>query len=264
MMKVDPDQSGPSDRCVTTRFADGKVSVTIVWVLAMVLLVSSGIAYRLLAAGYQGILKDPIALPVPLAQFPRDLYGWAGEDTPIQASTLEYMRTHFADDYFSRRYVNSSASQWADLYVVYCSSQPGGIIGHNPTYCYPGNGWTLEGTTPSRIVTQSGRAVDCLVHRFHKSAPAYQEVVVVNFYIVNGLISVREGDFSGFLARTPNIAGDPARYVAQVQVASVSEPSARALARDVTDTILTFLPNTDTSKMAGSEQNAGQQKNESK
>jgi hypothetical protein len=252
-MKVDPDRSGSLDGCVACRSAGGRVSATLAWILAVVLLVSSGIAYRVLAAGYHGILKDPIALPVSLAQFPRALYGWTGEDTPIQASTVEYMRTHFADDYFSRRYVNGSTSQGADLYVVYCSSQPGGIIGHNPTRCYPGNGWKAAGEpVPSQIVTNSGRAVDCLVHRFSKSTPAYQEIVVVNFYVVNGLISVREGDFSGFWARTPNIAGDPARYVAQVQVASASEPSARALARDVTDTILTFLPNTNTSREAGS------------
>ena len=203
MMKVDPDRSGFSDGCVACRSADGRVSVTLVWILTMALLVSSGIAYRAVAAG----LKNPIALPVSLSQFPRALYGWTGDDSPIQASTVEYMRTHFADDYFSRRYVNSSTSQGADLYVVYCSSKPGGIIGHNPTYCYPGNGWKLEGTTPSQIVTHSERVVDCLVHRFSKSTPAYQEIVVVNFYVVNGLISVRERDFSNFWRERRTLQG---------------------------------------------------------
>ncbi len=259
MTKVDPDQSEPVQACLRSCRVAGKASLSLVWVLVMTLLITSGVAYRLLAKGYRHIFDEPIALPVPLPQFPQMLYGWTGADVPIQASTLEYMRTHFADDYISRHYISSGTGQWADLYVVYCSSQPGGIIGHNPTYCYPGNGWTLEGTTPSRIVTHSSRTVDCLVHRFHKATPVYQEIVVVNFYVVNGLISVKERDFSGFLARTPNIAGDPARYVAQVQVASLSEPAARALARDMTDTILSFLPNT--SGPVGAETDAGPQKN---
>jgi EpsI family protein len=261
MMKMDPDQSGPTDGPATIHFAGGKASLTLVWILAVALLISSGIAYRVLAVGYHGILNDPITLPVPLAQFPRALYGWRGNDVPIQASTLEYMRTHFADDYISRRYVDGTG-QWADLYVVYCSSQPGGILGHNPTRCYPGNGWMPVDaeslSRPSQITTRSGHTVECLMHRFSKSSPAYQEIVVLSFYVVNGLISVSERDFSGFWFRTPNIAGDPARYVAQVQVASSSESAARLLARDATDMILGFLPNT--SGIVGSEVNTGPQK----
>jgi EpsI family protein len=262
MKKMNSDRSGSMDGHVTARPA-GKAFIPLVWVLALALLVLSGIAYRLLAASYHGMLKkDPIALEHKLAEFPYELYGWTGQDAAIQATTVEYMRTHFADDYISRHYANSRASQWADLYVVYCSSQPAGIAGHNPTYCYPGNGWTLEGTVPSRIVTHSSHVVDCLVHRFHRSTPAYQEMVVVNFYIVDGRISVSERDFSGWRWRKPNIAGDRTRYVAQVQVASVSEPAARAFACDVTDAVLGFLPNTGTDKKIGQGTDAGKQDND--
>ncbi len=261
MTKTDRDRAGPREGNVTARCAGGKASITLVWCLAVALLVSSGIAYRLLAAEYRGFMKDPIALPNPLSQFPLALNGWTGQDTPIQESTREYMRTHFADDYFSRHYVNSSTGQWADLYVVYCSSQPGGIVGHNPTKCYPGNGWTLDQTTTSQMAIGSGGTVDCLVHRLHKSSPEYQEVVVLNFYVVNGRISIREKDFSGFKWRQPNIAGDPTRYVAQVQVSSVHESAARALGRDATDAILSFLPNA--GGTADSAVNVGRQESKS-
>jgi EpsI family protein len=221
------------------------MSITFVWILCLALLISSGIAYRLLATSYHHIVEKPISLPVPLSRFPLALGDWVGEDVNIPTTTQEYMRSHFADDYFSRRYVDGKAGQWADLYVVYCSSQPGGILGHKPTVCYPGNGWIWDQTTSSQIVTRSKRQIDCLVHRFHKSTPGYQETIVVNFYILDGRISVREQDFSGFLSRRPNVAGDPARYVAQVQVASTVEDSAQSLARDATDTILSFLPDAD-------------------
>jgi len=67
-------------------------------------------------------------------------------------------------------------------------------------------------------------------------------VFVLSFYVLNGQVTLRERDFSGFLDRTPNISGNPARYVAQVQISSAFEPSAIAAARDLVDTILTFLP----------------------
>jgi len=59
---------------------------------------------------------------------------------------------------------------------------------------------------------------------------------------LNGRITADEKDFSGLLDRRPNIAGDPARYVAQVQISSVMENSIRAAAKDMTDLILDFLP----------------------
>jgi hypothetical protein len=81
-----------------------------------------------------------------------------------------------------------------------------------------------------------------LIHRFHKPAPAYEQIVVLNFYILNGQITADESDFSGPLGRRPNISGDPARYVAQVQISSVLENSIRAAAKDMTDLILDYLP----------------------
>jgi hypothetical protein len=81
-----------------------------------------------------------------------------------------------------------------------------------------------------------------LIHRFHKPAPAYEQTVVLNFYLLNGQITTEENDFSGLLGRRPNIAGDLARYVAQVQISSVLENSVRKAAEDITDLVLDFFP----------------------
>jgi len=70
----------------------------------------------------------------------------------------------------------------------------------------------------------------------------YEQIVVLNFYILNGQITTDEKDFSGLLDRRPNIAGDPARYVAQVQVSSVLENSIITAAKEMADVILDFLP----------------------
>jgi hypothetical protein len=81
-----------------------------------------------------------------------------------------------------------------------------------------------------------------LIHRFHKPAPAYDQTVVLNFYILNGQITTDEDSFSGLFGRRPNIAGNPARYVAQVQISSVLEDSIRTTAKDITGLILDFFP----------------------
>jgi hypothetical protein len=261
MVKKDPGRSGPVDNPETDGRNAGRTSIRLVWLLSVALLVSSGGVYRLLAHEHEHFMDNPITLPVPLTQFPQTLFGWTGEVLPIPATTEEYMRKNFADDYFSRRYVNKGTGQYADLYVVYCSSEPGGILGHQPLVCYPSAGWTWDQTTPSQIATRSGCKINCLIHRFHKRGPPYKETVVVNFYVLNGRISVREKDFSGFWARRPNIAGNRARYVAQVQAASEMESSAVALARDTTDMILSFLPDAD--GKTGMEAGVGQPENES-
>ncbi len=218
---------------------------TPVWfaaVVAVVLLVTAGVAYRAMAARIQGPVLTPVKLPVSLQQVPGQIDGWVGQDIAIPETTEMYMRQNFADDYVSRQYVNAKEGLWANLYVVYCSSRPGGILGHEPLKCFPGNGWIHDETVSSQIVSRSGRPINCLVHRFHKPAPAYQQVVVLNFYILNGQITLSEGDFSGFWGRRPNLSGDPARYVAQVQISSNLEYSARTAAAQMADILLAFLP----------------------
>jgi hypothetical protein len=227
---------------LSRRRSGGGAPVWLSVLVAVVLLVSAGIAYRAAAAYLYGGVLAAIRLPVPLQQVPLQIGGWVGQDSSIPETTDAYMRQNFADDYISRRYVNVAEGLFADLYVVYCSSRPGGILGHQPLICFPNNGWIHDETTPSQIVSRSGRPVDCLVHRFHKPVPAYQETFVLNFYILNGQITLSERDFSSVWGRRPNLSGDPARYVAQVQVSSNFVSSARAAAAQMADVVLAFLP----------------------
>ena len=220
----------------------GKVSGWFIWILAVLLLVSSGITYRLLASHFELIFDTPISLPVALSGFPSEVGNWVGQDIPIAETTKEYMEKNFADDFLSRRYINAETQAWADVYVVYCSSRPGGILGHQPRVCYPAHDWVHDNTEPSQFVSRASRQIPCLIHRFHKPAPTHDQTVILNFYILNGQITVDENAFSGPWGRRPNIAGDPARYVAQVQISSVLENSIREAAKDMTELILDYLP----------------------
>lgn len=219
-----------------------KTSKGFVRIIAVLLLVSTGIAYRIPAQRLKLLGEKPVMLSVPLSNFPKQIGNWIGSDINIPATTREYMERNFADDFFSRRYVNSTDKIWADIYVVYCASRPGGILGHRPGVCYPAHGWLLDTTETSQFATQSGRQIDCLLQKFSKPAPSFDEIVVLSFYVRNGQITTNENDFSGLSGRKFNLSKDPSRYVAQVQISSVLESSARKAAKDVADRVLAFLP----------------------
>jgi hypothetical protein len=224
------------------REARGKIQVWFVWIIAFLLLVSSGITYRVLASM---IVDTAINLPISLSEFPTIIGDWSSTELSIPTTTREYMESNFADDFLSRRYINPESQAWADVYIVYCASKPGGMLGHQPEVCYPGNGWIHESTEESQFITRQGQEIACLIHRFHKPAPAYDEIVVLNFYIVNGQLSIDQKGFSGVLSRRYNFARNSARYVAQVQISSLMENSIRKAAEDMTGTILGFLPGAD-------------------
>jgi len=228
--------------CAQIHAGAGKTSVWFVWILAVSLLLSAGVAYRVPARQLKLLGQEPIELPVPLSEFPREIGDWMGTELGIRATTQEYMKDNFADDFFSRRYVDSVAKAWADVYVVYCSSRPGGILGHRPGVCYPAFGWQHESTEKSQLISKAGKQIDCLLHRFYKPPPEYDRIVVLSFYVLNGRITAKESDFSGPFGRRPNIARDPSRYVAQVQISSAQDKSVEMAAEQMADMILDFLP----------------------
>jgi hypothetical protein len=229
---------------VSAEMRERGIPLWLAGILAVLLLIGVGAAYRAGASVLQRVLNTPIELPVPLRALPLNVNGWTGEELPIPATTQDYMETNFADDFISRRYTNMAQGLWADLYVVYCSSRPSGILGHRPRKCMPAHGWIYEETVRSEIASRSGRPINCLIHRFNDPS-AYQQIIVLTFYVLNGQITLSENEFSGFLGRRPNISGDPARYVAQVQLSSTLENSVRVAASDLVETILAFLPDRD-------------------
>jgi len=211
------------------------------WLLAVVVLLLAGAVYRVAASHLRAIIENPIGLPVPLKVFPLTINGWAGKDMPV-SETIQ--RVADTDDFLNRLYINNATDRWVTLYVAY-SSRPRTMLGHQPQVCYIAGGWVHDRTEISEFVSSNGRKVSCLIHRFHMPEPRNEETVVLNFYIVNGQITVDESVFSGLGWRTPNIAGSPAHYVAQVQMSSFLENSLRTAAEDMTDLILDFFPDED-------------------
>jgi EpsI family protein len=197
-----------------------------------------GLAYRSLYLKLDKYLSQPVKLPVPLSAFPFQLGNWNGQDVPISETIQEVAGN---DDFISRVYRNSDKQQGVSLYVAY-SARPRYMQGHRPTACYPAAGWNHEATDEQTMVTKQGQTITCMVHRFHRIVPYDQTVYVLNFYLVNGTITLNEKMFSDMASRNPNIQGDPARYVAQVQITSQLEDAVLLAGREMIDEILRYFP----------------------
>jgi hypothetical protein len=216
----------------------GKMPVFWVWILAVLLLVSSGITYRVLASHLKLVVDIPVELPVSLNAFPKQIGLWTGEDVPIPPNI---QRAAGNDAFLNRLFINKSSNQWANVYIAY-TAHPRTMMGHRPRICYVAGGWVHDGTELTSETSKTGRAIPCLLHRFRRPSPETEETVVLNFYIVNGRLTSDERVFSGVGFRTPNIDGDPARYVTQVQISSVFENSVRSAARDIAELVLDYFP----------------------
>lgn len=206
--------------------------------LAIILSLVSGIGYRILTYQHKLIAATPIMLPVPLSAFPTEIGQWVGKDVPIPENIQRVARN---DDFLNRIYINKQTNEWANVYIAY-TARPRTMLGHRPQVCYVGGGWVHDDTQPMEITSNSIKKIPCLLHRFHMPQPLSEETVVLNYYIVNGQVTTDESVFSGVGWRTPNIAGDPARYVAQVQISSVLENSVLTAATDMSDLLLDYFP----------------------
>jgi hypothetical protein len=216
----------------------GKIPVYFVWIISVLLLVCSGVTYRVLAFRLKLVVETPVELPVPLSAFPKQVGNWIGQDVPISPNIQRAAKN---DAFLNRLFINKSNDEWANIYVAY-TAHPRTMLGHRPQICYVGGGWVHEGTEPTSVTSNSGREFPCLLHRFHRPYPETEETVVLNFYIVNGQLTSDERVFSGVGWRRPNINGDPAHYVTQVQISSVFENSIRSAARDIAELVLDFFP----------------------
>ncbi|MCD6405986.1 MAG: EpsI family protein [Planctomycetes bacterium] len=219
----------------------GSVASWRVCAVVTVVLLLGGASYRLAMARLRPLMTARIELPVPLAEFPEKIGRWQGKERPLSAAVE---RIAGNDDYLNRLYINSAAGERANLYVAY-SARPRNMLGHRPRTCYVGAGWVHDRTDETEVALVDGGDLACLVHRFHLPPPKSGQVVVLNYYILNGVTTNDASSFTGVGWRLPNISGNPAWYVAQVQISSSSEAAVRRLAAATARRIFDFLPDSD-------------------
>jgi len=208
------------------------------WFCGMMLVFGMGMVYRIHAGFLEEVVAKPVQLPIALTFLPRQTGQWDSRDVELSE---EVRQAADCDDYVNRVYFDASSGEQANLYIAY-SGRPRTMVGHRPQTCYTANGWIHQATRKTEFKTANGRTVPCLLHHFQKPYPSRDEIFVLNFYILNGHIVNEESGFSGLGWRTPNIKGESAFYVAQIQVSGVLENSVRRFANLITDSIIEILP----------------------
>ena len=206
--------------------------------IGAIVLLAAGASYRFAMGYLRPLMTRRIELPVALSNLSSTLAGWAGEDCPLSP---EVQRIAGNDDYVNRLYTNDATGEAANLYIAY-SARPRTMVGHRPQVCYVGAGWIHDSSEPGQFELGDGRKVEWLIHRFHQPGAQGSDVAVLNYYVLNGVVTNQEEQFAGVGWRLPNIAGDPAWYVAQVQISSRSEATVRRLAALTAPSILDLLP----------------------
>ncbi len=238
--------------------------------LATLAALLGGVGYRLTSAAVNDALSIRLTLAHPLATLPRVFGEWTGQDVPISDSV---QRIAMNDDYVNRLYRLRANGAGARLYVAY-TAHPRTMLRHRPTVCYPSAGWSHVDThaasiplggayegAPGQRVRRAARVyepsgprrnlgrIPVLVHTFLKPATDEARVVVLNYYVLNGAITVDEDSFWGLGWRNPNLSRNANRYVAQVQImvpvrsdTDAAERTAMDFARDSAPAILALLP----------------------
>ena len=212
-----------------------------VWLLALILIILAQAAYRVTASRQNVVDEHHVELDTPLSEFPVEIGNWSGKDIDVSETVLAVADN---DDYLMRSYSNTKTGQSVSLYIGY-SSQPLTMIGHKPQICYPSSGWVHKGTDKHELMLNSGISLPYLLHRFSKPAEG-GNVIVLNYYILNGRITTEEKDFTGLSYRTSVNPAESYRYVTQVQVVSYPADSAITAASEFSDLILDFFPGTGT------------------
>ena len=225
-------------------FMQNKVIIKI-WlhlVLGCLILLVSSVIFNFAAKDLDAAADIPVFPKVPFSNFPSGLGQWQGTELPISETVLQIANN---DDYLSRRYRNIREDIEVTFYLAYTAT-PVNMSGHRPAVCYVGSGWLHEGTEKTEIEFSSGKKIPCLIHRFRKPMSSFPDIYVLNYYIVNGQVTIDHNAFAGLKFRRLIQSKDQPRYVVQLQISSSSPKVAIAFAETVSPLIWAYLPQPNT------------------
>jgi len=195
-------------RRVTTASSNRRVLAAAA--VAAILLLASGVGYRVLA-GYLSRPTEyrPMA-PGTLARLPLVIGDWSGRDVPLSDAII---RTTKTDDHLNRVYARPAGTSSVSLFVGY-GVRARDLMPHRPEVCYPDQGWTMKENSTTDLALEDGSRIDCRLYRFSRGALDRRGVVVLNYYLVDGVYSP---DVSLLRSRAWHGSGSM-RYMAQVQI----------------------------------------------
>ena len=151
--------------------------------LAVLMLVVSGISYRVAAARY-----DRFANPVPLAKnslslLPHRIGEWGGEDLPLDGAVFSLLGV---DAYVNRMYSRPGASHPIALFISY-STHPRDVLAHRPEICYPSAGWARTSTKVLELPVAQAERLLCQKQTFQRGGLGDRQACVLSYYLVDSV-----------------------------------------------------------------------------
>lgn len=195
--------------------------------VAVVVLLGTGGAYRLLAARYASIAGSAPIAPDALRQLPLTIGSWKGEEVELNQRIIQATDT---DAHVSRVYQKTAGMERVSLWIAF-GERFRDLMPHRPEVCYPGAGWVLNDVETYEFPTTDNQSVESRILEFHRGVLQDQRVAVLNFFILDGEFLP---DVSGLRAQARAFRRD-ASYVAQIQIARRLEPFDVNVTRDLID-----------------------------
>lgn len=197
---------------------------------ASFLMLVSGSGYRVLAARLAAPVNTVPIAPADLERFPTQIGEWTGREVPLDKAIVRATDT---DAHLSRGYSRHDGLESLYLYVA-CGVKMRDLMPHRPEVCYTGNGWTLVDRRSIDVPLTDGSTLPCNLLQFSKGALGTEEVIILDYYIVDGQYCP---DVSLLRSKAWRGSGT-VQYLAQVEV--ISAVTATLPADSATRLISTF------------------------
>lgn len=180
--------------------------------VSIVLLMVSGIGYRMTADWFD---RAVVGAPLPvgsLGAVPLQIGDWFGEDVPLDDAIIKRTDT---DDHLNRTYRKRGSREAVSVFAG-CGVKLRDLMPHRPTVCYIGAGWTLDQSKTVQVDAAGVGTLPCMIHTFYRSGLDSATMTVLNYYIVDGQYS----EDVSLLRSKARSSGLGAIYMAQIQIAA--------------------------------------------
>jgi len=185
-------------------------SVAAAAITASCLMLIFGLVHHVLAARLAAPVNAISIDPAALERFPLQIGDWVGQEVPLDEAVVRNTDT---EAHISRRYSRPDASQYVGFYVAY-GVRARELMPHRPEVCYPGAGWTRSDRHSIELPLSNGIQLPCRILQFSRGTLNTEEVLVLNYYIVDGQYC---GDVSLLRSKAWRGSGTVG-YAAQVQI----------------------------------------------
>ncbi len=182
--------------------------------LALAIILLAGAGYRHLSAALHQEARFVPLIGEGLAAIPKEIGEWRGIELPLEQAIIQRTDT---DAHLSRIY-RRPAGPDISVFIGY-GGRARDLLPHRPEVCYPSAGWVPRGARTDEVLSASGEAVPIKVHTFTRGGFDQRTLVVLNYYIVDGMLTTDVEQLRSVLGR----GGGARRYLCQLQLATQVE-----------------------------------------